>query len=53
MAVFVDPEALQSMRMTLMTLTHQAKMGKTLERCTDCDYTICEDCSKPENQGES
>ena len=26
--------------------------GAVSKRCTECDYTICEDCSKPENQGE-
>jgi hypothetical protein len=27
--------------------------GDVFKRCTDCDYAICEECSKPENQGES
>ena len=26
--------------------------GDVFKRCTDCDWTICEDCSEPENQGE-
>jgi hypothetical protein len=26
--------------------------GDVFKRCTDCVYTICEDCSMPENQGE-
>jgi len=26
--------------------------GDVSKRCTECDYMICEDCSKPENQGE-
>jgi hypothetical protein len=25
--------------------------GEVFKRCTDCDYTICEDCFEPENQG--
>lgn len=27
-------------------------VGDVFKRCTECDYTICEGCSKPENQGE-
>ena len=26
--------------------------GDVFKRCSDCDYTICEGCSKLENQGE-
>ena len=26
--------------------------GDIFKRCSECDYTICEGCSKPENQGE-
>lgn len=26
--------------------------GGVFKRCTNCDYTICEDCSHLENQGE-
>jgi hypothetical protein len=26
--------------------------GDVFKRCTDCDFTICEDCFQPENQGE-
>jgi len=26
-------------------------VGDVFKRCTECDYTICEGCSKPENQG--
>jgi len=25
--------------------------GGVFKRCSDCDFTICEDCSQPENQG--
>lgn len=25
--------------------------GDVFKRCADCDFTICEDCSMPENQG--
>jgi hypothetical protein len=27
-------------------------VGDVFKRCTGCDYTICEYCSEPENQGE-
>ena len=27
-------------------------VGDVFKRCSECDYTICEGCSKPENQGE-
>ena len=26
-------------------------VGDVFKRCTECDYTICEGCSMPENQG--
>ena len=25
--------------------------GDPFKRCTECDYTVCEDCTHPENQG--
>ena len=27
-------------------------VGDIFKRCADCDFTICEDCSKTENQGD-
>jgi hypothetical protein len=30
----------------------KTETGDMFKRCTDCDFTICEDCSMPENQGE-
>lgn len=32
--------------------TPDEDVGEVFKRCRECDYTICEDCSKPENQGE-
>lgn len=26
--------------------------GDRFKRCTECDYTICEDCTHPEGQGQ-
>jgi len=30
----------------------ETDVGDVFKRCADCDYTICEGCSLPDNQGE-